>query len=182
LSRFLATLALTLSTAVSVRPEIPPGRFNLGPVDLLTLATSIPPDGNPAATTQEPVLPRTLRDLHARVEAFLGDDVKSAVEKARWRLAAARRSAATESGTNAYEGNPWGALLAVVIGSISYTTDRDLRDAKACLAFLEGLDRRVRALSGDVPETDEPVAPDLLARWERLSRELRENGSCRGRR
>lgn len=177
----LILAALTLSTGLSVRPETPPPRFNLGLVDLVTLAMSMPPDGSPAAAA-EPGPPRTLRELHARVDVFLGVDIKHAVEKARWRLASARRSAAIDTGTNSYEGNPWGALLAVVVGSISYTTNTDLRDAKACAAFLDGLERRARALSDDVPASEEPITADLLARWERLPAELRQNLSCRRRR
>lgn len=178
----LAAIMLSVPTRLSLRPETPPPRFTLGPVDLVTLAMSTPPDGGRAAEVGEPEPPRTLRELHARADVFLGEDVRHALEKARWRLEAARRSAATDPGTISYEGNPWGALLAVVVGSISYSTNRDLRDTKACVTFLEGLERRARAFRDDVPETDDPVTPDFLARWERLPTELRQNLACRGRR
>jgi hypothetical protein len=179
---FLAALAMTISTGLSVRSETPPMRFTLGPVDLVTLALSMPPGGNPVETAGEAAPIRTLRDLHFRVDAFLDRDVEPAVERARWRLVAARRSAASGTGTNSFEGNPRGALLAVAVGSISYSMNTDLRDAKACLAFLEGLQRRARALADDTPEKDEAVTPDLIARWERLGTELRQNLSCRQRR
>ena len=181
-SPLLVALALTLSTGLPLRPETSPPRLNLGLVDLVALASSMPAEVNPAARLKEPAPPRTLFELHQRIEAFLGEDVKRAVEKARWQSAAARRSAAVDTGTSSFEGNPWGALLAVVIGSISYNTNQSLRDTKACTAFLEGYERRVRALHDDVPETDELVTPDLLARWERLSAELKENLPCRVRR
>jgi hypothetical protein len=178
----LVALALTFSSGLPLRPETAPPRFNLGLVDLVALAASMPPEVNPAARLKETAPPRTLSELHQRVEAFLAGDVKRAVEKARWQLAAARRNATVDPGTGSFEGNPWGALLAVVIGSISYTANPSLRDAKACAAFLEGLERRARALHEDVPESDESVTPDLLARFERLSAELSVNFPCRGRR
>ncbi len=179
---FLVALALTFSTGSSVRPETPPPRFELGLVDLVALASSMPPEAAPAADPKESEPPRTFSELHRRVEAFLGGDAKRALEGARFRLEGARRRAGIDAGTGSYEGNPWGALLAVVIGSISYTTDTNLRDATACLSFLESYERRLRALHDDVPATDEPVTPDLLARWNRLSAELRQNRVCPGRR
>ncbi len=178
----LAVILLSLPTRLPLRPETPPPRFTLGPADLVLLAISMPPDGGLPAEMAELPPPRTLRELHARAEVFLGEDVRRALEKARWRLEAARRSAATDPGTGSYEGTPWGALLAVVVGSISYSTNGNLRDTKACVTFLEGLERRARALRDDVSETDEPATPDLLARWERLRSELRQNLSCRQRR
>jgi hypothetical protein len=181
-SPLLVVLALTFSTGLPLRPETPPSRFDLGLVDLVALAASMPPEANPAAIERKLASPRTLSELHQRVEAFLGEDVKHAVEKARWQSAAARRSAAADTGMGSFEGNPWGALLAVVIGSISYSTNQSLRDTKACTAFLEGFERRVRALHDDIPGTNEPVTPDLLARWERLSAEFKENLPCRVRR
>ncbi len=178
----LVALALTFSTGSSLRPETRPARFELGLVDLVALASSMPPEAATAADPKESEPPRTLLELHKRVEAFLGGDVKRALEGARFRLDWARRRAAVDAGAGSYEGNPWGALIAVVIGSVSYTTDTGLRDAKACLSFLEGYERRLRALHDDVPATDEPVTPDLLGRWDRLSTELRRNRACPGRR
>ena len=75
-----------------------------------------------------------------------------------------------------------GAVLAVAIGSIAYGMNANLRQAKACVEFLERLEYRTRALLDDVPETDEPAPPDLLARWERVSAELASNGFCPGKR
>ncbi len=174
----LVALSLTFATSLPLRPDVEPGRHNLGLVDLVSLAAAMPEEaGPPAGRAESP--PRTLSDLHRRVEAFLGRDVRRSVESARWRLAAAQRSAAVGSPAGSYDGNPWGALLAVVVGSVSYGMNPGLRSAKSCLTFLEGYERRVRALHEEVPETGEPVTPELLGRWERLSAELAGNISCR---
>ena len=156
--------------------------FTLGRIDLLDLAASVPPGTPPAPGPQSPRPPRTLRDLHLRVESLLDDDVKAALLSARWRLERARQNAAIDTRTGSYEGNPWGALLAVVVGSVSYGMDTGLRRAKECVAFLEGLGNRTRALLEDVPETDASAPPELLARWERLRADLLSNGICPGRR
>ncbi len=177
----LVALSLTFATRLPAHPEAEPTRHNLGLVDLVALAAAMPPDAGSPARVKDLPPPLTLSDLHRRVEAFLGRDVKRAVESARWRLVAAQRSAIVDTPAGSYEGNPWGALLAVVVGSVSYGMNPGLRSAKSCLTFLEGYERRVRALHEDVPETQAPITPELLGRWERLKAELGESGSCRGR-
>ena len=181
----LATARITLVTFLFVTPSTAGAdvqSFSLGHVDLLGLADSIPLGTIPPAGVRAPGPPRTLRDLHVRVGSFLGDDLKVARQKARQRLDAARRNAAIDPGTSSYDGNPLGAVLAVAIGSIAYGMNANLRQAKACVEFLERLEVRTRALLDDVPETDEPAPPDLLARWERVSAELQSNGYCPGKR
>ena len=178
----LLSLTLTFSTGGSLRPETPPPRLNIGLVDLVALVSSMPPEAGPAPAAGEPAAARTLAELHRQVESYLGGEVTRAVEGARFRVAWVRRSTSAEPAAGSLQGDPWSALVAVVIGSISYTTNTALRDAKSCLSFLEGYERRVRALHEEVPETDEVVTPELRARWERLSAELKDNTPCRLRR
>lgn len=178
---FLAVLALAISAGPPESPGTPPRTFTLGPVDLVTLAATSPQAATPAEPAGEAVESRTCRELHVRVDAFLENEMKSALSKSRWRLASASQNAAMDRGNN-WGGNDPGILLALAVGAIAYSIDTKLRDAKACAAFLDGLERRARALADDIPETDEPLTPDLLARWERLPAELRQNLSCRPKR
>jgi hypothetical protein len=179
----LAAARITVAAFLFVTPTVASSdgqAFALGHVDLLGLAESVPLEPLPAPTSGEPS-PRTLRDLYARVEAFLAGDVRREVEGARWRLAWAEGRAANVA-SGSYENNWPGALLATVVGMIGYSTDSGLREAKACLSFLESYQRRVRTLRDGVPETDELAPPGLLDRWQRLTVELRANTSCRRRR
>jgi hypothetical protein len=181
----LATARITLVAVLVATPSTAGAdvqSFALGHVDLLGVAGSVPLETLPATGRREPLPPRTLRDLHVRIASFLDDDVKVARQNARWRLEAARQGAAVDTGKSSYDGNPWGALLTVVVGSISYSTDTRLRRAKGCVAFLDGLYIRTRALLDDVPESDEPVSAELLGRWGRLATELWSNTACPGKR
>jgi hypothetical protein len=181
----LTTARITLVAVLFVTPSTSGAdvqSFTLGHVDLLGLADSVPLGTIPPAGVRASGPPRTLRDLHVRIESFLNGDVKVARQNARGRLDAARRNAALDSGTSSYDGNPLGAVLAVAIGSLAYGMNANLRQAKACVEFLERLEYRTRALLDAVPETDEPASSELLARWERVSAELQSNGFCPGNR
>jgi hypothetical protein len=176
----LVLVGLAASAGLAVETGPSHSRFALGSVDLVAIAASMPPIEIAAPAEPEPERAPTCRELHARVEAFLGNDVRAEVASARWRLAWAERQSAVSSGENVSDS--LSALLVVLIGSVSYATSSGVRDAKACLSFLDGYDARVRALRDDVPESDSAAPPGLLERWERIAAELRENVPCHRRR
>ena len=176
----VALFALAASTGFAVETGPPRPRFALGSVDLVALAASMPPMESPTPAEPEPERPPTCRELHARVEAFLANDVRARVASARWRLSWAERQSAVSSGENVSDS--LSALFVVLLGSISYATSSGVRDAKACMSLLDGYDARVRALRDDVPETDATAPPGLLERWERIAAELGENTLCHRRR
>lgn len=174
----LFALPATAGLAIETGPPQP--RFALGNVDLITLAASSPPIEVAAPAAPEPERSLTGRELHARVEAFLANEVRAEVAAARWRLAWADGQSAVYSGGNVSDS--LSALFVVLLGSISYATNSGVRDAKVCVSFLDRYDARVRALRDDVPESDATAPAGLLERWERLTAELVENAAChRGR-
>jgi len=194
----LAALLQGTGLAPPTRPARP---FGIGSVDLFPLAASLPsPElSDPAAQLPEPPVP--LRRLRERVDRFLENDVKTAASGARLRESGARWSAATGgaagprsadlvqrtvqdsvSPPTSWGGDGWAGLLtALVPASIAALSfNPALGEARTCLAFLDGYERRVRAFRDGLPATDEAAAPELLLQWERLSAELRTNVSCRG--
>ncbi len=177
---FAALLALAVPAGLAVGAEPPQSRFSLGSVDLVALAASMPPIESAAPALPQNERPLTCRELHARIEALLANDVRAEVASARRRLAWAEKQSAASTATNVSDS--LSALVAVLAGAFSYAVSPGARDAKACLWFLGGYDARVRALRDDVPETDATAPDDLLERWERIAAELGGNTACHRRR
>jgi hypothetical protein len=185
------------------RPPTTPVRpFGIGRVDLLSLAAPLPSAGafDPAGTLREPQA--SLRKLRESADRFLESDVKTAVSSARLRETSARWGSVSGGATGprsadlvqrtvqdsispptSWGGDGWAglltALLPVSIAAVS--PNRALGEAQACLSFLEGYERGVRAFRDRLPSADDAATPDLLLQWERLSTELPANVSCRPR-
>lgn len=179
-SLLVALFAMSGAASYGAETEPPRFGFGLGSVDLVTLAASLPPIESAAPAQSEPERPPTCRELHVRVEAFLANDVRARVASARRRLAWGERQSAVSTRENVSDS--LSALVEVLAGFASYSMNPGVRDAKACLSFLDGYDARVRVFRDDVPETDATAPPGLLERWERIVAELGENTPCHRRR
>ena len=176
----LALFALAASAGFAIETGPPQSRFALGSVDLVALAASMPPIESAAPAEPEPERPPTCRELHARVEAFLANDVRARVARSRARLVRAEKGSAVSSGENVNDS--LSALVVVLLGSVAYAVSPDVRDAKACLSYFDTYDARVRVLRDDIPETDSAAPAGLLERWERIVAESGEKTRCnRGR-
>jgi hypothetical protein len=184
-------------------PATPPGRsFGIGPVDLAALAAALPTPGPADSAASFPAPPTSLRSLRESVDRFLENDVKAAASGARLRESGARWNAATGGAAGprsadlvqrtvqdavsppaSWGGDGWAGLLTALlpasIAALSFNPA--LGEARACLSFLDGYERRVRAFRDGLPATEDPAEPELLLQWRRLEAELSANATCRGR-
>jgi hypothetical protein len=185
------------------RPPTTPVRpFGIGRVDLLSLAAPLPSAGasGPAGAVLDPST--TLRGLRESADRFLESDVKTAVSSARLRETSAQWGSVSGGTTGprsadlvqrtvqdsispptSWGGDGWAGLLTALlpVSIAALSPNRALGEAQACLSFLEGYERRVRAFRDGLPTSDEAATPDLIRQWERLSGELSANVSCRPR-
>ena len=203
LAPFLLALFSRGAVPAPAAPPATPARpFEMGSVDLVSLAAALPSAEVAGATAPLSGSPTSLRGLREIVERFLEEDVKRAVSGAQLRESGARwnsvtggaagpRSASLVQRTvqdavsppRSFGGDGWAGLLSALIpaSAAALSFNPALGEARSCLTFLESFERRVRSFRDGLPANDETAAPELVRQWERLSAELRANVSCRGR-
>ncbi len=203
LAPFLLALSFRGAVPAPAAPPVTPARpFGMGSVDLVSLAVALPSAEVADATAPLPGPPTSLGGLRESVDRFLVEDVKRAVSGAQLRESGARWNSVTGgaagpqsadlvqrtvqdavSPPTSFGGDGWAGLLSALIpaSAAALSFNPALGEARSCLTFLEGYERRVRSFRDGLPATGETPLPELLLQWERLSAELCANVPCRGR-
>lgn len=203
----LTTARVTLVTFLFVTPSTAGAdgqSFTLGRVDLLALAAALPADEKGAPVTPGARQAKTYGNLLAEVDVFLKSEVDRVADRARWKVRVDQGQVASLSeiprGTDVvtrtvqesissrsgFNGDGVTGLL-MGLGLIGFSTavtgppglsDGGKADVRACVSFLETIAPKVRRFRSSLPDTEDPVPAEVLARWLELTGEIRTDRKC----